>query len=175
MGRTATFSLVVTFLTLMYTGALAAGPRLLASPETWEMGNAHQWDSPSTEIDIKNTGDQPLVVERIKPACGFTAHSASRDRRAPIKRAARCLFWRQPCRSISRGGHRVDASLPARDLACVDWCDASTGKSSLNGGIVDVPTRKLSSKDLQRELRSFEDRYGMASSDRLLIEWNEAM
>ena len=57
----------------MYTGALAAGPRLLASPETWEMGNAHQWDSPSTEIDIKNTGDQPLVVERIKPACGFTA------------------------------------------------------------------------------------------------------
>ena len=30
---------------------------------------------------------------------------------------------------------------------------------------MDVPTRKLSSKDLQRELRSFEDRYGMASSD----------
>lgn len=27
------------------------------------------------------------------------------------------------------------------DLISVDWCDASTGKSSLNGGIVDVPVR----------------------------------
>ncbi len=27
------------------------------------------------------------------------------------------------------------------DLICVDWCDASTGKSSLNGGMIDVPVR----------------------------------
>jgi hypothetical protein len=26
-------------------------------------------------------------------------------------------------------------------LICVDWCDASTGKSSLNGGIIDVPVK----------------------------------
>lgn len=27
------------------------------------------------------------------------------------------------------------------DLVMVDWCDASTGKSSLNGGVIDVPVR----------------------------------
>jgi hypothetical protein len=27
------------------------------------------------------------------------------------------------------------------DLIAVDWCDASTGKSSLNGGCVDVPVK----------------------------------
>ena len=27
------------------------------------------------------------------------------------------------------------------DLVAVDWCDASTGKSSMNGGVVDVPVR----------------------------------
>jgi hypothetical protein len=27
------------------------------------------------------------------------------------------------------------------DLICVDWCDASCGKSSLNGGSIDVPVR----------------------------------
>jgi hypothetical protein len=27
------------------------------------------------------------------------------------------------------------------DLIAVDWCDASTGKSSMNGGAVDVPVR----------------------------------
>lgn len=27
------------------------------------------------------------------------------------------------------------------DLVCVDWSDASTGKSSLNGGVVDVPVK----------------------------------
>ena len=27
------------------------------------------------------------------------------------------------------------------DLICVDWCDASCGKSSLNGGNIDVPVR----------------------------------
>jgi hypothetical protein len=26
-------------------------------------------------------------------------------------------------------------------LICVDWCDASTGKSSLNGGVIDVPVK----------------------------------
>ncbi len=29
----------------------------------------------------------------------------------------------------------------AGDLICVDWCDASTGKSSQNGGEIDVPVR----------------------------------
>lgn len=27
------------------------------------------------------------------------------------------------------------------DLIAVDWCDASTGKSSMNSGVVDVPVR----------------------------------
>ena len=27
------------------------------------------------------------------------------------------------------------------DLVAVDWCDASTGKSSMNGGAIDVPVR----------------------------------
>ncbi len=29
----------------------------------------------------------------------------------------------------------------AGDMICVEWCDASTGKSSANGGVVDVPAK----------------------------------
>ena len=32
-------------------------------------------------------------------------------------------------------------SICAGDLICVEWCDASTGKSSLNGGMIDVPVK----------------------------------
>ena len=32
-------------------------------------------------------------------------------------------------------------SLKPGDLICVEWCDASTGKSSQNGGMIDVPVR----------------------------------
>ena len=32
-------------------------------------------------------------------------------------------------------------SIKPGDLVAVDWCDASTGKSSMNGGSIDVPVR----------------------------------
>ena len=32
-------------------------------------------------------------------------------------------------------------SLSPGDLICGEWCDASTGKSSSNGGVIDVPVR----------------------------------
>lgn len=34
----------------------------------------------------------------------------------------------------------LEACAPG-DLICVEWCDASTGKTSMNGGVIDVPVR----------------------------------
>jgi hypothetical protein len=36
---------------------------------------------------------------------------------------------------------RTLESCKPGDLICVDWCDASIGKSSLNGAVIDVPAR----------------------------------
>ena len=31
--------------------------------------------------------------------------------------------------------------LNCGDLICVEWCDASTGKTSNNGGVIDIPVK----------------------------------
>ena len=36
---------------------------------------------------------------------------------------------------------RLSDYVKPGDLIAVDWCDASTGKSSMNGGAVDVPVK----------------------------------
>jgi len=36
---------------------------------------------------------------------------------------------------------KVLEELNSGDLICVEWCDASTGKTSTNGGAIDVPVK----------------------------------
>jgi hypothetical protein len=55
------------------TEALAAGPKMELSAETWELGNVNQWDNPATEITIKNSGDKTLIISEVKSSCGCTA------------------------------------------------------------------------------------------------------
>jgi len=42
---------------------------------------------------------------------------------------------------VSKQIQKLFENVKPGDLICVDWCDASTGKSSMNGGVVDVPVR----------------------------------
>ncbi len=42
---------------------------------------------------------------------------------------------------MSKQVQRLFENVRPGDLICVDWRDASTGKSSMNGGVVDVPVR----------------------------------
>jgi hypothetical protein len=43
--------------------------------------------------------------------------------------------------SMSKSVLKVLENVKPGDLISIDWCDASTGKSSLNGGCVDVPVK----------------------------------
>ena len=40
-----------------------------------------------------------------------------------------------------KGLKKVFSELQPGDLICVDWCDASVGKSSSSGVIIDIPVR----------------------------------
>ena len=42
---------------------------------------------------------------------------------------------------LSKQDLRLLEHVRPGDLTAVDWCDASTGKSSMNGGAIDVPVR----------------------------------
>ena len=42
---------------------------------------------------------------------------------------------------LSKEDLRLLEHVKPGDLIAVDWCDASTGKSSMNGGAIDVPVR----------------------------------
>jgi P pilus assembly chaperone PapD len=73
MSRHPLFLLIPVLLVLFCSEALAAGPKMELSTEIWEMGNIYQWDNPSTEISIKNSGDNTLVISDVKTSCGCTA------------------------------------------------------------------------------------------------------
>jgi hypothetical protein len=59
------------------------GPRLELSAEEWDFGSKWSGEPCSTEITIKNVGDAPLKILRIKSSCGCTALEPSRTELAP--------------------------------------------------------------------------------------------
>jgi hypothetical protein len=73
MSRPFVFFLFITLVALFVSSPAEAAPKIEVSPGSWEFGAVYQWDNPSTEITIRNAGDQPLVIERVKASCGFTA------------------------------------------------------------------------------------------------------
>lgn len=46
-------------------------------------------------------------------------------------------------RNLLDDSAKVLEGVKAGDTVCVDWCDASTGKGSMNGGSIDVSVRSV--------------------------------
>ena len=51
------------------------------------------------------------------------------------------IVWRTENVVTKKGLKKVFSELQPGDLICVDWCDASVGKSSSSGVIIDIPVR----------------------------------
>lgn len=55
------------------------------STKTHDFGNLEEGDPAVAEFTFKNTGDEPLIIQNVKPSCGCTTPYWSKEPIAPGK------------------------------------------------------------------------------------------
>lgn len=53
--------------------------------ETHDFGNLQEGDAAEAEFVFKNTGKEPIIIQNVRPSCGCTAPSWSKEAVAPGK------------------------------------------------------------------------------------------
>lgn len=79
VGRTCTLVLLLT----AATGLAAAAPKISFDKERYDYGNVIYGDTVHEEFTVTNTGDQPLIIEKLLATCGCTKTVKGKDKLPP--------------------------------------------------------------------------------------------
>lgn len=77
------FSLVMVFLFGFSVGTALAAPNLKIDESTYDFGEVYQGEKVLHTFAFENTGDEPLVIDRVRSSCGCTAVLLSAKNLAP--------------------------------------------------------------------------------------------
>lgn len=77
------FPLLLIFLLSSVSFSMAAAPALKTGHKTFDFGEVMQGDTVSHTFTFENSGDAPLLIDRVKSSCGCTAALLSSKTIAP--------------------------------------------------------------------------------------------
>lgn len=77
------FAIAAALIALAPCGPAVAGPSMEITPLESNAGTVDEGEAVSRDFTIKNTGDAPLEIKKVKTSCGCTVSSLEKDRLAP--------------------------------------------------------------------------------------------
>ncbi|MGK7345829.1 MAG: DUF1573 domain-containing protein [Candidatus Nitrospinota bacterium M3_3B_026] len=76
-------AIATALIALTLPGPAVAGPSMDITPRESNTGTVDEGESAARDFTIKNTGDAPLEIKRVKTSCGCTASGLEKNRLAP--------------------------------------------------------------------------------------------
>jgi len=67
-------SLFIFLTTVVFAGS---GPKIEAVGDVWDLGRIKKGDTGSKVFEIKNTGDEDLIIDEIRACCGYSVSNVS--------------------------------------------------------------------------------------------------
>lgn len=125
---------------------VSAAPRIELVPELWNVGELNQQETKTTKVEIRNTGDEPLVIAAVKDGCGACTRSVVEDRDRVIQPGQSApltvtFFARNYRGRITRTVQIVsnDTQSPTKLLTVVaDVKDAPQPRMEISERVIDV-------------------------------------
>jgi hypothetical protein len=66
------FLIMIKKLTPAVMAIAQSGPQIFITTPTHDFGNIKQGVPATYDFEVKNTGNQPLIIQDVKPSCGCT-------------------------------------------------------------------------------------------------------
>jgi len=77
------YNLLAVLLMTIFATALFAQPTITPVEKTYDFGSITQGDVVVHDFVVKNTGDQKVVIEKVKASCGCTAVAPEKNELEP--------------------------------------------------------------------------------------------
>ncbi|MEW6350064.1 MAG: DUF1573 domain-containing protein [Thermodesulfobacteriota bacterium] len=138
---------------LLFPATVAAGePRLDMQSTKYDMGKVYYGDKSATAFEFVNTGDAPLIIDRVRVSCGCTKATADPSEVPPGARGRISVSY------DSHGQH----TGPQTKIVSIHSNDPRTPEVELRLAVDVVRELEVTPSSLARRLKTFQEEIALA-------------